>query len=679
MRSVTKGYEQIVTHARGITTALSGDFPAEDSADADASWALTRELSPRDHVRVAALEHDHAGYSNDYSSEAAVVAARPAGPWAMYLADGRGYRYVCFDLDAKKGNAAHDAGRLSLWFDELNIDHLVTISGPSGGRHIWIALDEAAHPDLIREVADLAGSLLPSLDKTPLSNARAGCVRPPGAPHRDGGASTVVQGAIATLQRAGTTVDELGLLRTFLVEAGAEIPTAQVSIPRGMARDDHGHPYLAGKRRDPSARIRALLVDDAAADSSTTQAAALAGLARARWQYADVAALLEHSPALQHARSRPGALGRVPVATAVAQRRLAADWARMVYFVALNPVAGDNHDEDFQARAIAVTHAVRASETRADAMPGRWGLDGPSRAARAARGRYSHRAVLRAVELYTVQAASLSVEVDIRRLARDTGYGREACRLALIALSTPEDDQDAESAWLVRVAAAEGVHGATYRLSQRFSTEATDSKWSQAATRPSPTAGSDARTWWLNVLADSLNQLAHDTFAAPRSLGRTAGRTYAALSPDVARSPAELSTLSGISVAQVRRSLRRLAWHGLSSRALTGWNRPEPDHRDQVAVQLGTAGYLEARIDRYDVERGTWAWWNAELTWMRRRHKRRRGRRAPTGVTLFAQNDRPDYPRYPRARGGRFDHVAAAALVAGGILRTETITAADAA
>lgn len=597
----------------------------------------------------------------------------------MLLADDFGYRFVCFDLDTSKGNAAHDAGRLSLWLDELNIDHLVAVSGPSGGRHVWIALDESVDPELIRELADLAGSLLPALDKSPLSNRPAGCVRPPGSPHRNGGASTVERGTIATLQRATTTVDELALLRAFLVEVGAEIPTAQVSTPRGVRRDDHGHPYLVGVRRDPSARIRALLVDAPADDSSTTQAAVLAGLARARWRYADVAALLEHSPALQHARSRPGAGGRVPVATHTAQNRLARDWERMVYFVARNPVAGDNHDEDFQDRAIAVTRAVRASESRADAMPGRWGLDGPSRPARATRGRYSHRAVLRAVELYTVQAASLTVEVDIRRLARDTGYGREACRLALIALSTPEDDQDAESAWLVRVDAAEGVHGATYRLSHRFSTEATDSKWSQAATRPSPTAGSDARTWWLNVLAESLQQLAHDTFAAPRSLGRAAGRTYAALSPDVARSPADLSTLSGISVGQVRRSLRRLAWHGLSARTSTGWNRPERDHRDQVAVQLGTAGYLEARRERYDVERGIWAWWNAELTWMRRRHKRRRGRRAPTGVTLFAQNDRPDYPRYPRGRAGRFDHVAAAALVAAGILRTENIATAAAA
>lgn len=626
------------------------------------------------------LEQDSTGYSNLYSSTAPIAGDRPEGPWAMNLADSHGYRFLCFDLDAKAGNAAHDAGRLSLWLDELNIAHLVTVSGPSGGRHVWVALDEATDPQLIRELADLAGSLLPSLDKSPLSNPDTGCVRPPGAPHRDGGSSTIARGSIETLHRAATTIDQLALLRAFLVDAGAAMPSAPVSIVRGMGRDEHGHPHLVGRRRDPSARIRALLTEATAADSSTTQAAVLAGLARARWRYADVAALLDHSPALEHARSRPTAGGRTPVPLAAAQRRLAADWQRTVYYVAANPIAGDNQDADFQERAIAVTRAVRAAESRAQAMPGLWGMDGLSRGARTARGRYSHRAVLRAVCLYLVQAARTVVEVDVRRLARDTGYGREACRLALLALSAPEDPQDAESGWLVRVDAAEGVHGATYRLSERFSTASEDSKWSQAATRPSPTAGSDARTWWINQLTASLQVLAHDTFAAPHSLGRGAGRTYAALSPDVSRSPAELSALSGISPREIRRALHRLAWYSLSSRTTsTEWNRPDVDRRDEAAQLLEVDGYLEARTARYDVERGAWAWWQAELTWMRRPHKRRRGRRAPTGVVLFDQNDRPDYPRYPTRGPGRFDHATAAALVREGILRPTPITAADAA
>lgn len=646
------------------------------SLDVDASWSLTRELSPRDSVRTAVLEYHGGPYSNAYVGAAAIAGDRPDGPWAMYLADHRGYLFVCFDLDAGKGNAAHDAGRLSLWLDELNIEHLVAVSGPAGGRHVWIALDEATDPALIRELADLAGSLLPSLDKSPLSNPATGCVRPPGAPHRRGGASTVARGSAATLRRASTTVDQLALLRELLVDVGGEISAAPVSIIRGMDRDAGGHPYLVGQRREPSARIRAMLTDEPAADTSTTQAAVLAGLARARWRYDDVAALLEHSPALEHARSRPSAGGRAAVAPQLARRRLAADWQRAVYYVAANRAAGDSQDEDFQERAIAVTRAVRAAEARAEAMPGRWGLDGLSRPARAGRGRYSHRAVLRAVCLYLVQAARPVVEVDVRRLARDTGYGREACRLALIALSTPDGDpQDTEGAWLVRVDEAEGVHGATYRLSKRFSTASEDSQWSQAAMRPAPTAGSDARTWWLNELTRALETTNHDTFAAPHSLGRTAGRVYAALSPDVSRTPVQLSAASGIPAHQVRRSLRRLSWYHLTERTPDGWRRPDVDERPTAARLLEVDGYLEQRAARYDVERGTWAWWQAELNWMRRRNKRRRGRRAPTEVALFPQNDRPEYPAYPRSPDRRADHTAARTLVRAGILRPATVAA----
>ncbi|MBX3196387.1 MAG: hypothetical protein KF727_14980 [Microbacteriaceae bacterium] len=641
-------------------------------------WALTRVLSPRDTVRLALAEDDTA-WSNLYGAVAGIDGPCPAGPWAMYLADRDGYRFLCFDLDAGRGNAVHDASRLGLWLDELNIEHLVAISGPSGGRHVWIALAEATDPRLVRELADLAGSLLPSLDKSPLSNPDTGCVRPPGAPHRHGGTSLLEHGDLAALARAATTVDALAQLRAFLVDAGAAEPAPAVSIIRGMARDDAGHPYLVGRRREPSARIRALMAAAPADDTSTTQAAVLAGLARARWRYNDVAALLEHSPALEHARTRPGRIGRVAVRGDAARRRLAADWQRTVYYVAANPIAGDGEDREFQERTAAITAAVRAVEEHANAMPGLWGVDGPSRPARGRRGRYSHRAVLRAVCLYLVQAARDVVEVDVRRLSQDTGYGREACRLALIALSTRHDPDDPHSSWLVRVDEAEGVHGASYRLSPRFSTGTDERKWSQAATRPSPTPGTDSRTWWLHELATKLSELAHDTFAAPGSLGRTAGRAYAALSPEVARGLLDVASSSGISAEQTRRSLHRLARHGLAARTEHGWQRVTPEARDAVAAELGVDGYLRDRSARYDVERGTWAWWQAEMTWMRRRHKRRRRRRTPTGVVLFAQNDRPDYPKYPRRAGGGFDHPTARALIRGGVLRPSRELASDAA
>lgn len=103
-------------------------------------WALTRVLSPRDTVRLALAEDDTA-WSNLYGAVAGIDGPCPAGPWAMYLADRDGYRFLCFDLDAGRGNAVHDASRLGLWLDELNIEHLVAISGPSGDHPVSLYED----------------------------------------------------------------------------------------------------------------------------------------------------------------------------------------------------------------------------------------------------------------------------------------------------------------------------------------------------------------------------------------------------------------------------------------------------------------------------------------------------------------------------------------------------------
>jgi len=655
-------------------TPIGGEFPATVPPDVGAGWELTRAISPRDTVRTAVPEAD-GHYSNEYATAAAIAGPAPTGPWAMYLADPAGYRFLGFDLDAKRGNAGRDAGRLSLWLDECSIEHVVAASGPSGGRHVWIALDEPAAPTLVRELADLAGSLLPSLDKTPLTNPATGCLRPPGAPHRDGGISAVVRGRIETLQVAPTTLDELEQLRALLVDAGADVETPLTSIVRGMAIDVDGQPHLIGQRREPSARIRALLAAAPDADTSTTQAAVLVGLARARWRFRDVLELLHTSPALEHSRTRARGAARVPVAADVARRRLSADWRRAVYYVASNPVAGDTLDEDFQARASAATDAVRALEERADSMPGLWGLDGPSQAARRRRGRYSQRAVLRALSLYLVQAARPIVEVDVRRLAQDTGYGREACRTALLALSTPTVPGDPESAWIVLVDHADGPHGATYRLSARFSTAAEERKWSQVATRPAaPSAGADSRSWWIRKLTTELQSIAQDVFAAPHSLGRTAGRSLHTLASGTVRTAADVAADAGLSVDAARRSLRRLAQHGLAERHPGGWSSRPETPPDAVAIALEVDGYLEARAERYRIERGAWGWWQAEVTWLRRRDKRRRKRPGATTATLFSASTAPDFPRYPRA-GNQPDHALARALIRAGALERSSVAA----
>ncbi|MCD5348431.1 helix-turn-helix domain-containing protein [Agromyces sp. S2-1-8] len=632
------------------------------SSTSDDPWELTRHLSPRGSVRV-----DAEG-SNDYWLTHCVDEDAPTTPWAMNLAgaDGR-YRYVCFDLDAKNGNAAYDASRLSYWLDELNVPHLVCISGPTGGRHVWIAVDDAgADAELVATIAHLAAQLLPSLDVNPLVNPATGCVRPPYTPHRRGGRSEP-QGDVAVLEHQ-VDVDQLLELRTFLVDAGASIAPAPVSLVKGMAHDGAGHPHLVGAKRDVSARIRELINAAPDDDTSRTLAAVLVGCARARWRYTDVQAIAEHSPALEHARSRPGAAGaRHPRTIHDSEKTLAAEWSRAVFFAAQNPPEFDVEDPEFVARAIAVSRAVGACQSLADTNPGRWGLDGASRAQRGAQGRPSHRAVLDAVCLYLVQAARADVEVDTRRLSADTGYGREACRLALAALTAPDVEDDAESAWLVRVEDAHGIHGARFRLSERFSTEAGEPEWAQAAMRPAPTAAPAAalRTWWINTLSSHLQALAHDVFAAPGSLGRTAGRAYAHLPEEGTAEPEQVQQTAGLTRPQLQRALRRLHRAGLATRTPAGWARPEPDARTAAAVELGVDGFLLERAWRYDLERARWTAWCDEVTWLKRRRKPRRGSRhgrGPGDVALFG-SARPRR-RYARTPDGRPDHRAELALAA---------------
>ena len=48
----------------------------------------------------------------------------------------------CFDLDAKRGPAATDVARLRELLTRAGLPHVVCVSGPGDGRHVWAALAE---------------------------------------------------------------------------------------------------------------------------------------------------------------------------------------------------------------------------------------------------------------------------------------------------------------------------------------------------------------------------------------------------------------------------------------------------------------------------------------------------------------------------------------------------------
>lgn len=639
------------------------------------AWSITRALSPRDRVRAAA-QTASGEILNQYDHQWSVDETPPRTTWAMYLAgEDRRYAYLCFDFDSSRGNAPYDAGRLSHWLDELNVEHLVCTSGPTGGRHVWIGMTDTIDADLVRDLALLTTQLLPSLDPTPLTNPATGCVRPPGAPHRLGGGS-IPHGPLTTLSTPTVAPDAITDLTAFLIDAGAELPTPTMGLLRGMAVDNDGHPYITGPKRALSTRISAMLQAPPANDASYTLAAVLAGCAHARWRYADVLAITD-APAFEHVRTLHGTTsGRLPRTERGRIRALNSAWTNAVRYVASHPLNGTGDDTDYLARSHTALAAVQRIQERADAMPGLWGADRASSAARRSTGTHSTRAVLDALCLYIAQSAQLVVEADVRRLSADTGYGRTTVHTALRALARPTDADDPDSAWIVRVGDAEAPHGQRYRLSHRFSTDMQDRNRTQVLARPAAASPLLNRRYWTTRLTRELHPLAHDTFAAPHSLGRTVGLVFKHL-PDAASVTLDnLTHHTGLDAARIRKALHRLHVHRLARRTSGGWSRGDDFELDHAANALDVAGYLDARRTRYGTERGRWEWWNAELTWMRKPDKKRRGRRAPAGVALFTQNDRPDYSRYPRGPDGRANHREALALVEAGILSPATVLVA---
>lgn len=628
--------------------------------DVERAWALTQQLSPQKSVRIAAESAEDAGvWMNVYSSRHRIDGAAPASPWAMNLFDSQGQaRYLCFDFDAKKGNAQYDAGRLRVWLDELNVDSLWCVSGPTAGVHLWVALDEPVDARLALEVARMAAQLLPSLDPVPMSNARTGAVRPPLTPHRLGGRSEP-RGPVTVLTAPTTTAGDVRALRQMLVDLGAEVPQPWGSEMHGVRLDASGQPYVAGVRRGLSPRIAAMLEQPPAADTSLTTATVFAACANARWRLEDVRELVAWSPALEHIRSiRTSENQRTTRTAAGRERALESSWRAAVAFVASNPTQAQSVDTEYLIRAEATSNAIAAVQERADASPGLWS-GGRARSAIGAFG-YASRAVLDAVCLFMAQAARTDVEVDVRRLSAETGYGRTRVAEALRWLI---DDL----AWLEQESLASGANGQRIRLASRFSTPSDDINRTQVLARPGAVPPPPLN-FWASLLGERLHNLRHDVFVAPRSLGRTAGRIYQMLSGTEPSPIAQLVADSLIDASVLRRSLARLLADGLVLRTSDGWRRTAADVRDAVAVARGVDGYLRDRALRYATERAVWAWWGAELQWMRKRDKRRKGRQQPTSVVLFAQSDRPDFARYPRGPDSRGDHVLARKLVEAGAL-----------
>ena len=489
-----KGDDNIITHNDGVCTS-----PVDGCVGVGDVWGFTRVLSPRERVRVAAVDA-YGDVVNRYTGQQRVDGVVPSRPWAVYLAGAdRRFRLLAFDLDAKTVGAADAAARdaevIGGLLADAGIEYVVCDSGPSHGRHVWVGLAESVDAETIATLARLTRFLCPTLDISPLSNPDTGCVRPPGSPHRSGGCSRVVRGDLHTLANPSTTVHQVRVLTETLAKLvdGVE-PVGRVEAKRPIPVDEHGRVYLPGPRRELTAGSAAALREDAASgDASSVLWRVLVGAASARWRHADIAALVDQAPGLEHVRTERDRGRRVPRSRIAAAAVLRRQWDKAVRYVATtNRQVGD--DPTFDARAAAIATHVREIQARADAATGRWShAGGPT-----------DRRILDVLCMLALQALNASVEADIRRLALLGGVGRETARTALIRL--------ARDGWIRHVRAAGGPHGATWTIDPQNVIHRDDvPSRSQADPRPVGARAAE-RTALLTTLSTRIRDSAHDVF-----------------------------------------------------------------------------------------------------------------------------------------------------------------------
>lgn len=631
------------THTPPTSTSLTRHNTPGSQPD---PWLLTQTISPRPSVRVATTDA-YGEILNQYSSTQRVGPTPPETPWAMYLADAdRRFRLLCFDHDAKTPGAAAAAARdaevTAGILEHAGLEPVVCASGPGGGRHVWAALADPVDADTVAMLARLTKHLCPTLDLSPLTNAAAGCVRPPGTPHRAGGASEVITGSVTALIRATGTAAQV---RAALEDVAQRIESAEPAhVPdarRPLPLDAHRHRYLPGPRRPlPRASAAALDEDAAMGDASAVLWRILCGAAAARWRYEDVAALIDR-PGMAHVRSARDRGHRIPRTAADSAAVLTRQWDKAVQHLAASPRRTDGDDPTFDARAGAIAAHIHQLQQRADAGVGRWATPaGPT-----------DRRVLDVLCLLALQGVTATVEADIRRLGLLAGIGRETARTALLRL--------ADDGWIAQASPAEGVRAARWTIDPTSAIHSDMPEGRSQADPRAPRTGPAHRTTLLTQLHARVTAATHDAFT-PGALGHHAGNLYARTTPELALAAPELAQLTGTPLPRTLRTLERLADHGLLVPDGTTWRRARTDHRAAVATHHGTSGRLAQRARLYALERELWTWWQAEQAWMHAPRRTPATRRAGRGqLALIPSAETTSYGAHPRRRDGRADYCAA--------------------
>ena len=232
---------------------------------------------------------------------------------ALYL-HGR-TQILALDFDTKhhdQHTVDTDFTRALTWITEAG-GRTVTDQSTSGGRHILVPLaaGTSATAEELAPLLRLLEARLPSLDKTPMTNPKTGCITAPGSPCREGGHRRL-DGPLSAAVDAFTQRSEPALLPRLNLLLGALTPATSRRHGPSPAPDRPGDTIIG---TGPDARLRPEHTRTAALPARITTYATTGVLppdttwrshSEARQSVLAHAALHGHSLATIHALIAPG-------------------------------------------------------------------------------------------------------------------------------------------------------------------------------------------------------------------------------------------------------------------------------------------------------------------------------------------------------------------------------------
>lgn len=599
---------------------------------------IARAITPRPDVLRQALR-DAKHYANKYRQTTWPTSA-PTAPVAVYLTRDNRYYALAFDIDAPGPEGARQAHAIAATLTAAGTRFVEAESGPSGRRHIictWIA---GLEPRSVAKIARRLQDVAPDLDAGPLLNPITGCIRPPGAVHRTGGASRLItprDQALRTLQE-GNEPEAFARLQDAL---GITPEPDTLDAPRVKTWAALTHlPHVGGVAkltrpyRDLTTAERTRMTtggSEPGADRSKAAARATLVAAQAGWSFPQFLTLV-HNPrlaAFDHLRRRNvnGTIAPRHNIDAAAQRM----WNRRLLYVLNHPARGTTP---------LVLEVERCARTAA-ATPWK-GQGGPR-----------ERATLEALVTLARHTGNATVSKDIRSLANQTGASRSATATALQRLQ--------RNGWIRLVTPAAGQRAATYRLTVPATGEPrgrSSAGWTLAPTPPSTASGQRAPAPPFTL---GFTHRAHDALTS-EGLGHHAGLLLDLLVSEPLAIE-DITDRTGWDRRTIRKHLARLAAHAL---VLPGMEWTVlPGRLDTAARSLRTTGTIRRRQEQAALDRQTWAWWLADFR-AERGWATRRGLRTPGYRTTKTGTPCPAMP-FPLAANGRRDWRAASSLAAEGL------------